>query len=374
MWVGIAAVGQQFDAPVEARVPMPPTPLKGSDGRIHLAYEMHVTNFYASNGALRLNKLSVLPKGSSTPLVTYKGKELAEIAKPHPDDTADGIALAAGSRTVLFLWITLPDGVAPPSSLWHRMEFQDAKGSQRTLQGVPVTLPVQPAILIAPPLRGGRNWLVSEGLGNAHSHHWGSLLALNGVVTIPQRYAIDFVGLNSRGHALEVAPEKLRDSANADWFGYDADVLAVADGTVRDARDGEADGRPLSTHAEGDDLTARGLYGNFVILQIAPGIFAHYAHLQPGSVRVHAGQAVHKGDVMAHLGDSGNSAAPHLHFHLSDKPTFEESEGLPFRFSRFTNKGEAGEQVVLSPSSVWTPLHVTCQDALPLDGTVVAFP
>jgi hypothetical protein len=368
------AVGQQFSAPVEARVPMAPTSVLGSDGRMHLAYEMHLTNFYASNGPLHMSELSVFPQASSIPLATYRGKELAEIAKPRPEETADGVTLPAGARTVLFLWITLPAGMAPPTGLWHRMSFQDAKGIQRTLQGAAVTLPRKPAIVIAPPLRGGRNWLVSEGPGNAHSHHWGSLLALNGVVTIPQRYAIDFVGINARGHALEVLPEQLRDSANADWFGYDADVLAVADGVVRDARDGQADGRPRSPHPEGNDLTARGLYGNFVVLEIAPGVFAHYAHLRPGSVRVRAGLHVHRGEVLAQLGDSGNSAVPHLHFHLSDKPVFEESEGLPFRFARFTNEGDAGEQVVLSTSAVWTPHPIKRQDALPLDGTVIAFP
>jgi murein DD-endopeptidase MepM/ murein hydrolase activator NlpD len=264
--------------------------------------------------------------------------------------------------------------MAPPAGLWHRMSFQDAKGRQRTLQGAALTLAQKPAILIGPPLRGNRNWLVSEGPGNAHSHHWGSLLALNGVVTIPQRYAIDFVGLNARGHALEVSPDHLRDSANTAWFGYDTEVLAVADGVVRDARDGQPDGQPLSPHAEGDDLTARGLYGNFIVLEIAPGVFAHYAHLRPGSVRVRAGEHVHRGDVLAHLGDSGNSAAPHLHFHLSDKPVFEESEGLPFRFARFIDEGVAGEQVVLSSSAVWTPHPVECQETLPLDGAVIAFP
>jgi hypothetical protein len=369
-----AAGAQQFNAPVEARVPMAPTPVRGSDGRMHLAYEMHLTNFYASNGPLHMNELSVFPQGSSTPLATYKGKELAEIAKPRPEETADGITLAAGSRTVLFLWITLPDGMAPPAGLWHRMSFQDAKGRQRTLQGAALTLAQKPAILIGPPLRGNRNWLVSEGPGNAHSHHWGSLLALNGVVTIPQRYAIDFVGLDARGYALEVSPDHLRDSANTDWFGYDTEVLAVADAVVRDARDGQPDGQPLSPHAEGDDLTARGLYGNFIVLEIAPGVFAHYAHLHPGSVRVRAGEHVHRGDILAHLGDSGNSAAPHLHFHLSDKPVFEESEGLPFRFARFIDEGVAGEQVVLSSSAVWTPHPVECQEALPLDGAVIAFP
>jgi hypothetical protein len=367
-------VGQQFDAPVEARVPRATAPIQCSDGLKHLAYEIHLTNFYSSNGPLRLTELSVFMQGTSTPVALYKGKELIELAKARPDDAADGITLAAGSRTVLFLWVTLPDGLTPVRGLWHRMSFQDAKGMQRTLQGVAVTLPQQPAIMIEPPLRGGHFWLASEGPGNPRSHHWGSLLALNGAVTIPQRYAIDFVGLNARGHALEVPPDKLRESANADWFGYDAEVLAVADGIVRDERDGQEDGLPLTSHPEPTDLTARGLYGNFVVLEIAPAVFAHYAHLRPGSVRVRPGQHVRRGDVLAHLGDSGNSAAPHLHFHLSDKPVYEESEGLPYRFTRFTVQGNAGEQVVLSPSSVWTPHPVERLDALPLDGAVIAFP
>jgi hypothetical protein len=63
---------------------MSPTPVLGSDGRMHLAYEMHLTNFYASNGPLRLNELSVFPQGSSTPLATYKGKELAEKSEASP--------------------------------------------------------------------------------------------------------------------------------------------------------------------------------------------------------------------------------------------------------------------------------------------------
>jgi hypothetical protein len=53
------AVAQQFSAPVEACVPMAPTAVRGSDGRLHLEYELHVTNFYASNGPLHLSELSI---------------------------------------------------------------------------------------------------------------------------------------------------------------------------------------------------------------------------------------------------------------------------------------------------------------------------
>lgn len=368
------ATGQQYDAPVEARVPVSPALVKGSDGRAHAAYEMHVTNFYATSGPLRLTELRVFPQGSSDPVASYKGKELCALVKPKCAEGADAVTLPAGTRAVLFLWLSLPKNTPPISGVWHTMVFQDAKGQERSLHGVEVTLALQPAMVIEPPLRGDHNWLVSEGAGNAHSHHWGSLLALNGVVTLPQRFAIDFVGLNGQGHALPVTLDSPRASKNPEWFGYDAEVLAVADGVVRDSRDGEPDGQPLTKKPESTNLTARGLYGNFVVLEIAPGVFAHYAHLRPGSVGVHASQHVHRGDVIAHLGDSGNSAAPHLHFHISNKPVFEESEGLPFRFAHFTLEGHAGEEVVLSPSSVWTPHPVEQRDIIPLDSDVIAFP
>ncbi len=87
-------------------------------------------------------------------------------------------------------------------------------------------------IQIGPPLGGSRFWLATEGPGNPQSHHWGSLQSTNGVVTVAQRFAIDFVGLNNAGHALPVAPDTPQASQNAEWFGFNADVLRMADGLV----------------------------------------------------------------------------------------------------------------------------------------------
>jgi len=374
-WLAIApaVVAQQFNAPVETKVATAPAPVLGVDGLMHVAYEVHVTNFYPANGPLLLTELDVYAEGSETPVASYSGQDLLRLVKAPTERPSQGISVPAGSRTVLFLWISWADGMMPVRGLWHRMYFKDARDQPRILQGLNVSLTRQSPIVIAPPLRGSCFWLASEGPGNARSHHWSSLLALNGVVTIPQRYAIDFVGLNARGHALELPQTTQGGSTNADWFGYDAEVLAVADGVVRDARDGEEDGRPMTPHAESTELTARGLYGNFIVLEIAPDVFVHYAHLRRGSVGVHTGQHVRSGEVLARVGDSGNSALPHLHFHLSNRPVFEESEGLPFRFSRFTVQGTADEKVVLSSDSAWTPHPVEWQDAIPLDCAVLSF-
>jgi len=370
----VIIIGQEFNAPVEARVLMPPVPTMGSDGKLHVAYEVQVTGSDAANGPLQLAELQVFAQGWESPLASWHGKELCALVRPRCPDGAEDVPLAAGERAAFLLWVTLPQGKAAITALWHSIGFDDAKGRRRTRRCAEVTLDQKPAIVIGPPFRGGRFWLVTEGPGNANSHHWGSLLDMNGRVTIAQRFAIDFVGLDAAGHALPVARDAPQASQNRSWFGYDADVLAVADGLVSDARDGEPDGQPFTQHVESGDLSPRGLYGNFVILNIAPGVYAHYAHLRPGTVRVHTGDHVHRGDVIAHVGDTGNSSVPHLHFHISDKPVYAGSEGLPFCFAQFTLEGKAGPDVVLSPSSAWKPRPSAQYREMPLDSDVIAFP
>lgn len=221
----------------------------------------------------------------------------------------------------------------------------------------------------------GRRWLAHEGPGNADSHHWGSLVAVNGQLTIPQRYALDLVGLDPKGHAMRPGVKDIGKSRHADWIGYGADVLAVADGVVRDMRDGQAEHPPLSPQSEPESLTAHGLFGNYVVLEIRPGMYASYAHLQRGSVRVHAGDAVHRGQVLGRLGQSGNSSAPHLHFQLSDAATFQGSEGLPFLFDRFDLFGPETEAQLFGQGEAWRPMPVRQRRAqMPLNDVVIGFP
>lgn len=79
---------------------------------------------------------------------------------------------------------------------------------------------------------------------------------------------------------------------------HSTDVLAVADGVVRNMRDGQAEHMPLSPQPEPGSLTAHGLFGNYVVLQIGPGAYTSFTHLQRGSVTVHAGERVHRGQLL----------------------------------------------------------------------------
>ncbi|MFI6153165.1 M23 family metallopeptidase [Kitasatospora sp. NPDC051170] len=57
-----------------------------------------------------------------------------------------------------------------------------------------------------------------------------------------------------------------------------------------------------------------GAYGKEVVLRLADGHFAQYAHLS--SVAVSAGQRVSAGDRIGYSGSTGNSTGPHLHFEI----------------------------------------------------------
>ena len=79
-----------------------------------------------------------------------------------------------------------------------------------------------------------------------------------------------------------------------------------------------------------------------MILRIGPGIYVTYAHMVPGSVRVHDGERVRRGQVVGRLGNSGNSATPHLHLQVQITRSFL-SDGLPFVFNRFRLLGQITE-------------------------------
>jgi len=118
--------------------------------------------------------------------------------------------------------------------------------------------------------------------------------------------------------------------------------------------------------------------GNSVILDIGGG---NYAHFQPGSIRVKEGDRVEWGEVLALVGNSGNSLAPHLHFHVMNGPLSLASNGLPYEVDSFTVTGRSpGTEAFDKAEAEGTPLKITpvkppkvVTEAMPLDQRVVDF-
>ncbi|KUL44040.1 LysM peptidoglycan-binding domain-containing M23 family metallopeptidase [Streptomyces regalis] len=63
-----------------------------------------------------------------------------------------------------------------------------------------------------------------------------------------------------------------------------------------------------------------GAYGNQVVIQLADGYYAQYAHLS--SLSVSAGQSVTAGQQIGLSGATGNVTGPHLHFEIRTTPDY----------------------------------------------------
>ncbi|MCF3170978.1 MULTISPECIES: M23 family metallopeptidase [Streptomyces] len=122
---------------------------------------------------------------------------------------------------------------------------------------------------------------------------------------------------------------------------FGAPLLAVADATVVVATGGQRDhlsrnSLPALAYLMLAEATVRSIagahriIGNHVILDLGGGTYAVYAHLRRGSLRVRAGDRVRAGQEIGHVGNSGNTTEPHLHFHLMDGPDPDAARGVPF--------------------------------------------
>jgi murein DD-endopeptidase len=186
-------------------------------------------------------------------------------------------------------------------------------------------------LVIDSPLRGG-DWLAANGPSNT-SVHRRALLVVNGAPRIAQRFAIDWIKLGPGGRLAH--DDRAR---NENWFSYGEEVLAVADGTVIATKDGIPENVPM-TDKRVVPITLDTIGGNLVVMDIGNGRYATFAHLIPKSLRVSVGAKVRRGQVLGLLGNSGNSDAPHLHFHITDGPSPFGAEGVPFIFESMQFRG-----------------------------------
>lgn len=151
-----------------------------------------------------------------------------------------------------------------------------------------------------------------------------------------QRYAVDWMKFGKSGllHSGNI-------SKNSSWYCYGEKIYAVADGIVTMCRGDLPENIPM-TGKYAIPLTQETEGGNFIILDIGNGRYALYAHLMPDSLRVKVGDNVKRGQVIALLGNSGHSEAPHLHFHITgpvDKFLLA-AKGYPYEIDRFLKVGQ----------------------------------
>jgi hypothetical protein len=230
--------------------------------------------------------------------------------------------------------------------------------------------------VLGPPVGGGGMWYASDGCCTNDSHHRFGMISINGLLAVPQRFAIDWFLLDDQ-HRSWIGDPSLRTS----YLSYGRPALASADGVVVSAVNRFAESTPPNAPTPPPAIGET--TGNNVILRVAPSVYLLYGHMQPGSVRVDVGQHVKRGDVLGLIGTSGHSATPHLHFQVLTKPTFFPSDSTPFVFDRFDLVGQVTRRIWdddlgLQPTGT-LPFAAAAhpgprRDEMPLDRNVVVFP
>ena len=337
----------------------------GSDEMNHVEYELLVVNVFSD--PVTLTGVTVIGVDGEE-LGKVEGDTLAAATQSLYTHAASPVVDASAAVSV-DIDLVLPPGDVP-ERVTHRIEYTlpDVPGAvivdDHVVDGPDVAVETGEAIVIAPPVAGD-GWLTTSACCSPNVHR-DLRLSANGLrIETAETFAVDW--------AL-VKGDRVYDgdgSTNEQFYDFGAEVLAVADGTVVAVNDGVPESIPFKSKPP---ETKDGFGGNQVILEIAPDVFAAYAHLQPNSLTVAVGDTVKTGDVLAKLGNTGPSQGPHLHFGLLDKPDLFTGRSLPFVHETFTVVGTVdfaaltGDELVIEPES----REVT--DAYPLYGVIVNFP
>ncbi|WP_433507220.1 M23 family metallopeptidase [Pseudonocardia halophobica] len=354
-----------------------PAPVLGTDGRTHVTYELLLTN--ATPAPFTMERVDVL--AGQQVVLSLSGGELAAQAELLAASTGDeGVGDPTGSAAPIpggataIVWLDVLFDGAAPAALAHRVTGSVGGGPATEVDAGSVAVSTAAAPVLGPPLQGGP-WYASDGCCVDDTHHRRGIAPMNGQMLVPQRYAIDWYLLDDQHRAWVDDP-----SVITNFLAYDKPAIAVADGVVVDATDGFADTTSLPQPPPIPPIVET--VGNHVTLMIAPGVYVMYAHFKKDSVAVKTGQQVRKGDVLGHIGSSGNSTAPHLHFQVNTEPTFFPTDSTPFAFDCMRVDGQVTERIwddVLAEQPTPVLPYTASTDTgerrgqMPLDRNVVTF-
>ena len=322
--------GPTVVTPLLASAIAAPIPVPATDGKVHLAYELLLTNVL--NQELTLTSLEV--RASDRTLLKLAGDQLAHwtrvIGSPTPTTK-----LGPAQSAAMWLDVALDAGAAVPTDLVHAIGVSVPQPqpplfpATMTETVAPVTVQTRRPPVIAPPLVGP-NWMDANSCCDMTPHRM-ALNPLNGQLWAAERFAIDYVQLLADGRMFS------GDKTKPESFpGFGADIHAVGDGRVVAVVDGLPEQVP-GTNPSGLPLDQYS--GNHIVEDLGDGNYALYAHLKTGSSKVRVGDRLDSGQVIGSLGNSGNSDGPHLHFQLMTGPDPLRSNGVPFVLSSFTLDG-----------------------------------
>lgn len=325
---------QEF-SPLAARVVADPQPVRTTDGHRHLLYEIQLTNV-SKEASVRVD--GIVSRDAHTKQVLRKWTGHAVFKVMQQPGVPSTNTLGPREAGTAFLNVPLHRSDPRPTRLIHRVDVTMTPPPTgvvfdgRLRRVLPTRVIEKPPVRLGSPLRGA-GYLDQNGCCDA-SPHTRALQTIGTSSYNSQRFAIDWVKLDRRGRFYRGDFTR-----NRSHLIFGQPVIAVAGARVVETLD------KLPENTPGDppdyDVDPSTNLGNHVILDLGGGRYCLYAHLKTGSVRVHVGERVRRGQVLGRVGNTGNSTAPHLHFHVMDAPQALASNGLPYVFRHFRLTGHA---------------------------------
>lgn len=304
------------------------------DHQAYLTYEIYLSNL--GKYSFKLDKVEVMDaEHQHKVLYTYDAAQLSKMIKSfaNPNDSTS-LIIHPGMRDALFFMEEF-NKKNIPGKLLHRFYLSivdpDVNEKQQIpestmIVAAPVKVDTQEPVIVGAPLHGS-HWVAFNGPSNTSIHRRAQIVG-DGNIYFPERFAIDFIQFDANGNMYRNNDP----SKNENWISYGANIYSVADGKVIAVKDGLADNKPPGRDYP---ITFNTIAGNYVIIDIGHHQYAFYAHFIPQSITVRVGDHVNKGEVIGRLGNSGNSDAPHLHFHIIDQANPLLGQGIPYGFAEF---------------------------------------
>ena len=353
--------------------------VKGTDGRYHVVYELLLTNAKAVPATLEA--VEVLDAGNGATVLRREGDELVALVRTLDARPAEDAALPPNQSRMVYLTVSFDSKEDVPEALDHRLELNAADSPAATepsrigYRAASVDVWDREVPVFSPPLEG-EGWVAVNGCCAPDSVHRGSVQSVNAKLYDAQRFAIDWMHVDADGRIVVGDTSEVEN-----WVSYGKRVVAAADGVVVDALDGLEDQVPGDL-PDPSTITVKNVDGNHVVIDHGNGFHSFYAHLKPGSVEVEVGDRVQTGDQLGLLGNTGNSSAPHLHFHVMSSPSVLGSDGVPYVLDSFELAGQATDaefDAALTGGNASFPSldernPEARQDELPLDDAIVNFP
>ena len=325
-------------------------PVMGTDGKQHLVYELVLTN--ASRIVATLQKIEVVDaKDPAKVLATFEGAGLIAHLHNTGNMPVEKAEIPFNETRLALLNFSVAAGVALPARLLHRITLTGTAPGHKPDEVVEQHYVVAPIEVrggvptIGPPL-AGKGWVAVNGCCEPGGVHRGTGLPVNGKIVFAQRFAIDWMKLDEAGRMVNGDASKVEN-----YVDYGAEVLAVADGTVVETLN-TLDEQLPGKLPDPATITLQNIDGNHVVIDIGNGMYAFYAHLQKGSVLVKKEQLVKRGQALGKLGNTGNTSAPHLHFHVMDGASVLGSSGLPYEIDGFGLAGEVSTEKFAAATTI----------------------